>query len=270
MSNRISQKSLAPNQKEIVSESFDKVAEKYLSNRLTPEVIREKERILDLLERGPKYDCVLDLGCGPGTMTEDLLAISNKVWGIDISKEMVKIANARFAENRFKDRVQFKVGNAENLKFPNEYFDAVICIGVLRYVESLQQALEEIYRVLKPGGVTVMVFYHRFSLHWLMLSIYRLFLPLIFFVKGKPLRDCFFSYKASPVPFSWEKFKKVVLQIGFEDLKVRHSGFTFSPFNCLFPNLSTVIYLKLESLLGRSQFLGWIGSICIVKAKRLQ
>lgn len=258
---------MSANRKSAVKEQFDKVSDKYLSRRLTAENIRETQRILDLVKRNSKYDSVLDIGCGSGTITEALLDISDQVWGIDISQEMVRIASERFKESEFKGRVHFTVGDAENLEFPSESFNAVFCIGVLRYLDSWEKALKEMYRVLKPGGVSIMTFYYRFSPYWFsMCCLYRPLLPLIFVVKRKPLRDCLLLYKAEPLPFSYLKFKKSFSRIGFKDLEVQHSGFTIFPFNRLFPRLSTYIYLKLESAFFNCNVLGWLGSICIVKS----
>ena len=125
--------------------------------------------------------------------------------------------------------------------------------------------LSEVKRVLKPGGVVVLTFYYRFSLHWFsQIFLYRPLLPLILLLKRKPLRDCLLHYKAEPLPFSYRKFKKVFIEIGFKDLEVQHSGFTIFPINRLFPRLSTYS-LKLESAFFNSNILGWLGSICIVK-----
>ena len=251
---------------EAVEEVFDIDSRKYLSKHVTPENNREKQRILNLVSKKSKYHNVLDIGCGPGTISEDLLQISDHVWSIDISGDMINIANERFKETQFQDRVHFGVGNAEDLRFSDEYFDAIVCIGVLRYLNSWEKGLKEIYRVLKPNGVIVTTFYYRFSPHWLsMCFFYRPFLPLISLVRRRPLRDCLLKYKAEPLPFSYRKFKKLFSKSGFGRIQIQHSGFDIFPLNRLFPTLSTNIYLKAESLFFDSNKLGWLGSICIVK-----
>ena len=152
--------------KSAVEEQFDRDSTQYLSKHLTPEKIREKNRILDLISVNLKYRRVLDIGCGPGTISEYLLGISEQVWGIDISEDMIKIAAKRFNETTTNSKIQFAVGDAENLNFPEQFFDVVFCIGVLRYLDSWEKALQEIYRVLKPKGIVVFTFYYRFSPHW--------------------------------------------------------------------------------------------------------
>lgn len=252
--------------KRAVVEQFDRDSHKYLSKHLTPENIREKQRIFNLVINKSKYLNVLDIGCGPGTISKDLLEISEQVWGIDSSEGMIKIANERFKETQFKDKIHFEVGDAENLRFPDENFDAIFCVGVLRYLNSWEKGIQEIYRVLKPNGVAVMTFYYRFSPHWFsMYFLYRPLLPLISFVKRRSFRDCFLKYKAEPLPFSYRKFGKVFSKTGFRHMVVQHSGFDVFPFNRLFPRLSRYVYLRTESAFFDSNKLGWLGSICIVK-----
>lgn len=252
--------------KTAVQELFDIDSSEYLSKHLTPENDREKERIVSLLSDRIKHGNLLDIGCGPGTISKELLEISNRVWGIDISQGMVDIANNIFKETKFNDRIQFEVGDAEKLRFPQEYFHAVVCVGVLRYLNSWERGLQEIYRVLKPNGVVVMTFYYRFSPHWFsMYFLYRPLLPLISLVKRRSLRECLLKYRAEPLPFSYSKFKKAFFKCGFKDMEVQHSGFDVFPLNRLFPRLSRSVYLKAESAFFNSNRLGWLGSICIVK-----
>lgn len=243
---------------------FDADSATYLSRHLTAENIREQGRILDLLGRERKYGKVLDIGCGPGTLSEDLLRIGGEIWSIDISPDMIRIADARFAQSA--DRIHFQVGDAENLTFPDESFDAVICVGVLRYMTSWEKALQEIHRVLKPNGVVVMTFYYRFSPHWFsMYFLYRPLLPAISLVKRRSFKELLLKYRAEPLPFSYRKFKVALSRNGFHRIETQHSGFDLFPFNRLFPRLSRYLYLKAEAALFNSRTTGWLGSICIVK-----
>lgn len=257
---------LEDQRKSSVEEQFDRISGRYLSERSSPENIREKQRIFELVRREARFASVLDIGCGPGTITEDLLTISDHVWGIDISKDMIKTAVARFKDTQWRNRVEFSVGDAENLQFPNEYFDAVFSVGVLRYLRSWETGLREMYRVMKPDGVAVMTFFYRFSPHWFSSCFLRRpLLPLISLFMKRSLKGAFTLLKAEPLPFSYNKFRKVFAQTGFRDPEIRHSGFTVFPFDRLFPRLSTCVYLRAESAFFDSHKLGWLGSICIVK-----
>jgi demethylmenaquinone methyltransferase / 2-methoxy-6-polyprenyl-1,4-benzoquinol methylase len=255
--------------KSAVRKQFDRDAVEYLSKHLTPEKLRERDRVLSLATGRKKYERVLDLGCGPGTISNDLLEISDEVWGIDLSEDMIRIATDRFRNTEYEHRIHFVAGDAEKLDFPDKYFDAVISLGVLRYLDSLEKGLKEINRVLKPGGVLIGTFYHRYSLYCLsMLFLYRPLLPLISIFKKRSFRGMIMKYKAEPSPFSYRKFRKIFAATGFRHSDTLHSGLNVFPFNTLFPNLSRKIYLKTESVFHDSGKLGWMGSVCIVKGQK--
>jgi ubiquinone/menaquinone biosynthesis C-methylase UbiE len=252
--------------KKAVKKQFDFEAHLYLSKYLNEQKIRERDRILELVNSKSKYQRVLDIGCGPGTISLDLLAISEQVRGIDISPEMIKIATKRFEKTELSHKISFDVGDAENLKFSDQYFDAVFCLGVLRYFDSWENALKEIYRVLKPNGVGIFTFYSQYSPHWFsMCFLYRPLIPVFSLIKGRSLNDLITKFKAEPLPFTYRKFRDVIANIGFSHSKTLHSGIEVFPINTLFPKISTSIYLKTESAIYNSNKLGWLGSTCIVK-----
>ena len=70
----------------------------------------------------------------------------------DISPEMVAAGKARGTREGFSDRVDFTVGNAEALAFPDHHFDAYTIAFGIRNVPDIPKALKEAHRVLKPGG----------------------------------------------------------------------------------------------------------------------
>lgn len=249
-----------------IKEQFDKAAGRYLSKYLTPEKLREKERILDLIDCRKKLKRVLDLGCGPAIISDDLLEVSEQVYGVDFSEDMISVAESKYRGTGLESKVFFSVGDAEKLDFPDQYFDAVVCLGVLRYLDSLEKGLEEIHRILKPGGLIISTFYNRYSLYWLsMMLVYRPLLPLISLVKKESLSDLRTRYRAEPSPFSYKTFRKIFAKTGFIHCDTLHSGVSIFPFNRLFPVISRAVYLKTEKLLFRSRMIGGMGNICIVK-----
>ncbi len=68
---------------------------------------------------------VLEIGCGSGRLTRRLAKLGAQVDALDPSKQLIAAA-VKELPARFSDRVRYKVGSSENLKYPNETFDIVI------------------------------------------------------------------------------------------------------------------------------------------------
>ena len=103
-------------------------------------------------------DLVLDIGCGEGRHSLGLYVDREvNAIGIDLSKEDLKIAKSRIKDftvtDTNKSSCAFGVGDIQSLPFKDNAYDAVICSEVLEHLESLDNAVSEIVRVLKPGGV---------------------------------------------------------------------------------------------------------------------
>src|SRR5438046_6389121 len=90
---------------------------------------------------------VLEFGCGTGYFTRDLARSGADVVAIDVSPELLEIAKA----NCSASNVRYEIQNAYELSYPDAVFDSVVGSSVLHHLE-IQDALREIYRVLKPGG----------------------------------------------------------------------------------------------------------------------
>lgn len=97
---------------------------------------------------------VLDVGCGPGTITVDIAArvAPGRVVGMDASPEVIEQAKA-FARERGLDNVEFVVGDAYRLGFDDATFDVVHAHQVLQHVSDPVALLREFRRVRRAGGV---------------------------------------------------------------------------------------------------------------------
>jgi SAM-dependent methyltransferase len=96
---------------------------------------------------------LLDIGCGSGALAASLSSEGAKVVGIDVEETVIESArhNAPLAE--------FHTGSASQLPFTNQAFDAAVFVNSLHHVEplSMEQALFEAGRVLKPGGHLIVI-----------------------------------------------------------------------------------------------------------------
>jgi ubiquinone/menaquinone biosynthesis C-methylase UbiE len=89
---------------------------------------------------------VLCLGCGSGEEMEYLTKLGAKCTGVDISKELIKIAKDKFP------KTDFYVGSMEKLKFQDESFDFVYSSLAIHYIKDWTKVLKEVKRILKPGS----------------------------------------------------------------------------------------------------------------------
>ena len=107
--------------------------------------------LLPRLEPGIR---VLDFGCGPGTITVGLakLVEPGEMHGVDMEESQIEIARAAAAAGGH-DNVTFHVGNILDLPFEDSSFDVAHCHAVLMHVPDVRDALAEVKRVLKPGGI---------------------------------------------------------------------------------------------------------------------
>lgn len=95
---------------------------------------------------------ILDVGCGPGTITADLakLAAQGNTIGVDFSEDVVKLAATSFSDIT---NLKFQVADANDLKdFADNSFDIVHCHQLLVHSPDPVKILKEFYRVCKPGG----------------------------------------------------------------------------------------------------------------------
>lgn len=98
---------------------------------------------------------LLDLGCGPGTITAGLARRVGRVVGLDASAEMVDAARNHAAESEI-DNATFEVGSAYDLPWPDDSFDVVYAHQVHQHLSQPVQALQEARRVLRPGGIVAL------------------------------------------------------------------------------------------------------------------
>jgi len=96
--------------------------------------------------------CILDYGCGFGETSIKYLERGAIVDGIDISsKYILKASQSAFSAGFDNERYSFQVMDAHNLEFSSDKFDFVVGFGILHHLE-MEAAINELYRVLKPGG----------------------------------------------------------------------------------------------------------------------
>jgi len=121
---------------------------------------------------------LLDAGCGIGVFTRFYARKGFDVHAIDIAPRAV--AMTQMSLELYDLRAQVQAASVEELPFPESSFDYVISNGVIHHTPNTEKAVEEFYRVLKPGGIgSVCVYYKNALLRQPIWPIVRLALPLL-------------------------------------------------------------------------------------------
>lgn len=233
--------------------------------------LSRKRKILELL--GKHDGRVLDIGCGPGVFTEELLKSGCEIWGIDVSEHMIKQAKDKIKEKKDSERAHFSVGDIEKLDFPDNYFDFVLCVGVLEYLSDDSLALKEVHRVLKAGGeaiFTVPNLLSPFSLidKTVIFTIKAIHNVLnVFKIKVNKNKDSLlFNSSIKDKYYSPLRFNKKLSKSGFKiNRKVFHI-YRLSVLNVISRSFSLSFARNLEGL-SKSPFY-WMGINYIVKTQK--
>jgi ubiquinone/menaquinone biosynthesis C-methylase UbiE len=160
---------------------FQELAAKYDAWFKTPHgqyVYRcEREMIMSLAAVRPGMH-IADIGCGTGIYTDELLSAGANVVGIDISPEMLAIAAAK--NERHGDKVRFVTGDAAALPFADASFDMVFSITAMEFFSQPRQCLQEMFRIVRPGGQMIVATLNSLSLWSLQRRLKALFAKTIF------------------------------------------------------------------------------------------
>ena len=146
--------------KEQVAEMFNNISPKYdLLNHVLSlgiDIIWRKKAIKYLQKDAPKL--ILDIATGTGDFAIEALALNpDKIIGVDISEGMLSEGRKKMVKRGLQEKIEMLMGDSEGLLFEDNKFDAVIVSFGVRNFENLEKGLADMYRVLKPGGKTVIL-----------------------------------------------------------------------------------------------------------------
>ncbi|HVZ56927.1 MAG TPA: bifunctional demethylmenaquinone methyltransferase/2-methoxy-6-polyprenyl-1,4-benzoquinol methylase UbiE [Chitinophagaceae bacterium] len=147
--------------KEQVAQMFNRIARRYdfLNRLLSAGIDRTwRRRAVDLLKHEP-HDRILDVASGTADMA--ILAArrlgTRQITGIDISEQMLELGRKKVEKEGFANVITLQTGDSETINFPSGTFDAVLVAFGVRNFENLHAGLQEMLRVLKPGGRLVVL-----------------------------------------------------------------------------------------------------------------
>jgi demethylmenaquinone methyltransferase/2-methoxy-6-polyprenyl-1,4-benzoquinol methylase len=158
----VSNKFFAPGETRAVkvNDLFARIARRYdLINDLQSFGLHRawKRRVVKLAQI-KSGDRALDLCCGTGDISFALARAGAETIGLDFSEQMLEVARTRFENSKLKTQnLKFLQGDAQQLPFPESFFDAVTMGYGLRNLTSWERGLDEMFRVAKPGARLVVL-----------------------------------------------------------------------------------------------------------------
>jgi demethylmenaquinone methyltransferase/2-methoxy-6-polyprenyl-1,4-benzoquinol methylase len=211
--------------KKQVEQMFDNISENYDGlNRVISFGIDQKWRknLINMVKATqPKY--ILDVATGTGDLAI-AMADSNaeKIIGLDISAGMLQVGKHKITDKKLDDRIEMVQADSENLPYKDDTFDAITVAFGVRNFEDLEKGLSEIYRVLSPGGIFVVLETSvptKFPFKQGYKAYSNYLLPTIgkLFSKDKSAYK-YLSESASVFPYA-EKFNNILRKIGFTDVE---------------------------------------------------
>ncbi|WP_207435630.1 bifunctional demethylmenaquinone methyltransferase/2-methoxy-6-polyprenyl-1,4-benzoquinol methylase UbiE [Sabulibacter ruber] len=143
-----------------VAQMFNSIAKRYdfLNHFLSAGVdIYWRKRAVKLLAR-VKPQVILDIATGTGDFALETLKLKpRQIVGIDISEGMLEVGREKISKRGVSNVIQLQLGDSENIQFPDNHFDAITVAFGVRNFENLEKGLSEMLRVLKPGGMAVIL-----------------------------------------------------------------------------------------------------------------
>ncbi len=159
---------------------------------------------------------VLDFGCGPGTISVGLAKAvePGELHGIDMEESQIEIARNAASAGGHKNAI-FRKGDIADLPFEDNFFDVAHCHAVLIHITDVEAVLNEVKRVLKPGGI---------------ISSREMFVDSSFFepeIKGGAEAFSKFMSASGGHPQMGKKLKRLFFNAGFSDIDAKVSLGTY-------------------------------------------
>ena len=192
---------------------------------------------------------ILDAGCGNGRHLLLLSSMGFRVVGVDLSKELIRIAKRRIKEFSLTDEAELIVGDIRFLPFKDEVFDGVLAIAVIHHIPGVVErvrTLKDMKRVMKPHAKAVLT-------AWSIWSLKRLWRAVMYKFKrpfSSEFGDAFIPWRLGSDTvwrfyhlFTAREFRKIIENAGLKAIKSYGERKKYG----LFPENLVVVAVKIDT-----------------------
>ncbi len=185
MSQMVKPYSIAGSKKEQVASMFNNIAGKYdfLNHFLSMNIDKIwRRKLIQVIKKNSPLQ-ILDVATGTGDLAIAALKCNpNHIHGIDISEGMLNVGIEKISTRRLESKITLQKGDAENIPFENNKFDAITVAFGVRNFENLEAGLQEMYRVTKNNGICAVLEFtmpEKFPVKQLYTFYFKYILPVL-------------------------------------------------------------------------------------------
>jgi demethylmenaquinone methyltransferase/2-methoxy-6-polyprenyl-1,4-benzoquinol methylase len=217
--------------KEQVAQMFDNISGNYdlLNHLLSLNIDKGWRRKAVRLMQSYQPKVLLDVATGTGDFAIELMRLKpDAIQGIDISAGMLEVGKQKMLKRGLNEVITLELGDAENLRFTDEYFDGITVAFGVRNFEHLVAGLSEMRRVLKTGKPLVILEFSKPRV-FPMKQIYNLYFKAILPMVGKLISKDSRAYTYLPESVQafpeGEAFVGILKSVGFDKIKAHRLTF---------------------------------------------
>jgi demethylmenaquinone methyltransferase/2-methoxy-6-polyprenyl-1,4-benzoquinol methylase len=167
---------------------------------------------------------ILDVATGTADLAIETIKQldPDKVVGLDIAEDMLAVGRKKISKRKLDSKIELIAGDSEALPFESNQFNAVVAAFGVRNFENLEKGLEEMFRVLKPGGQLMVLEFSKpssFPFKQVFQLYFKYVLPVIGRVKSKDPKAYRYLYESVQLFPDYDNFVAVLQKLGFQESK---------------------------------------------------
>jgi demethylmenaquinone methyltransferase / 2-methoxy-6-polyprenyl-1,4-benzoquinol methylase len=208
--------------KQQVATMFNNISKRYdfLNHFLSLGIDKVWRRKAIHLLKAIQPKMMLDVATGTGDFAIQALTLNpDKIIGVDISEGMLDVGRQKISRLGLTNKIELKIGDSENLGFEENKFDAVTVAFGVRNFENLEKGLMEIFRVMKPGAMLVVLEFsrpRRFPFRQVYNFYFKAILPQIGRLVSKDKSAYTYLPESVQAFPDGEAFENILKKIGFK------------------------------------------------------